>query len=184
MKSIKEVGIGKALKFVLVSYIEVIYRILTDFKLPFPQVRTVLLSLMGAKIGANSTVMKVRFANLHHKGLKSFKTGKDCFIGDETLIDLYDSVILEDQVTIAQRVTILTHMNVGYKDHPLQEYFPKESKGVTIKAGSVIGAASTILPGLTIGKESFVAAGSVVTEDVPERTLVGGVPAKPIRKIK
>ena len=46
-----------------------------------------------------------------------------------------------------------------------------------------MGASVTILPGLTIGPESFVAAGSVVTEDVPPATLVAGVPAHPLRTL-
>ena len=97
---------------------------------------------------------------------------------------MYDSVTLEDQVTIAQNVAILTHMNVGYINHPLQKYFPKFSKGVIFKKSCVIGASSTILPGVIIGEKSFVAAGSVVTKDIPQNTLVAGVPAKKVRKIR
>ena len=124
------------------------------------------------------------FSNFYHKGFPGLKIGRDCFLGDEVLIDLYDEVEIENQVTIAQRVTLLTHINVGYKDHPLQKYFPKKSQPIKINSGSFIGAGSIILPGVTIGEESFVAAGSVVTEDVPNNTLVAGVPAKPVRKIK
>lgn len=78
---------------------------------------------------------------------------------------------------------ILSHLSVGYLDHPLQRYFPKSTKPILFKKGSVVAAAVTILPGITIGSKSFVAAGSVVTRNVPNRTLVAGVPAKPIKKI-
>ena len=105
-------------------------------------------------------------------------------MGDETLIDLYNNVILEDSVSIAQRVTVLTHMNVGYKNHPLQKYFPSSSSSVILRQGCMVGACSTILPGVTIGEKSMVAAGSVVTKDVPHNTLVAGVPARIIRNIK
>lgn len=179
MRVADEIGIEKIIKFAVMTLVYCLYPICI-----LPPIRKFFLTIFGASIGSGSIIMNVKFFNLHHKGLSGFKIGKDCFIGDETLIDLYDTVTLEDQVTVAQRVNILTHTNVGYKDHPLQKYFPKESKPVTIKSGSVIGATSTILPGITIGKESFSAAGSMVTEDVPERTLVGGVPAKTIRKIK
>lgn len=54
---------------------------------------------------------------------------------------------------------------------------------ITIGDGTWIGAGSTILGGVTIGSSSVVAAGSVVTKDVPPNTLVGGVPAKLIRKL-
>jgi acetyltransferase-like isoleucine patch superfamily enzyme len=54
---------------------------------------------------------------------------------------------------------------------------------VVLERGCFVGASVTILPGLTVGRESFVAAGSVVTEDVAPRTLVAGVPARPLRTL-
>lgn len=179
MKSVKEIGFIKSFKFVLYCFLQVIYQHI----LFFPQLRKLFLILLGAKIDKDSIIMDVRFFNWHHKGPKGLRIGKECFIGDETMIDLYDEVALEDHVTLAQRVTILTHLNVGYDDHPLQKHFPKMSKPVIFRNGCVIGATSTILPGVTIGSKSFVGAGSVVTQDISERTLVAGVPAKPIRKL-
>lgn len=178
MQAIKEVGLKKAFKFLIFSLFQLFYRIL-----PLPQLRQLCLLLGGAKIGKDSIIMDVRFFNWYHQGLSGLKIGNKCFIGDETLIDLYNKVILEDSVTIAQRVTILTHLNVGYKDHPLQKYFPPTSLPVLLKFGSVIGACVTILPGITVGEKSMVAAGAVVTHDVPPKTLVAGVPAKVIRKL-
>lgn len=179
MKVFKEVETEKFIKFFIFSFVQLVYNLvfLPPFKMWF-------LILIGATIGEDSVLMNAKFFNWHHTGPKGLKIGRECFVGDETLIDLYDQVILEDQVTIAQRVTVLTHQNVGYKDHPLQKYFPKFSKPVVFKSGSVIGAGSIILPGVIVGKKSFVAAGSVVTKDVPASILVGGVPAKIIRKIK
>lgn len=178
MKAIKEIGLTKTVKFFFYSIFELFYILL--FLAPL---RSFYLKILGAKIGPDSILMKVEFFNWHQCGPKGLTIGSECFVGDETLIDLYDHVVLEDQVTIAQRVIILTHLNVGYENHPLQKYFPKTSQPVTIKQGSVVSASSTILPGVTIGKHSFVAAGSVVTKDVPAHTLVGGVPAKEIRKL-
>lgn len=174
----EEVGFTKAAKFFIFSLLQIVYGFLI-----FPQLRSIFLNILGAQINPNALIMNVKFFNWHQKGPKAIKIGKDCFIGDETLIDLYNSVVLEDQVTIAQRVNVLTHMNVGYKHHPLQKHFPRISKQVVFKFGSVVGAGSTILPGVTIGEKSFVAAGSVVTKNVPAQSLVGGVPAKIIRKI-
>ena len=179
MRVVDEIGLKKTLKFVLYSFLQIIYRLCF-----LPPLRKIFLTLSGAKIGKHSILMNVNFFNWHHRGPTGLKVGNECFIGDETLIDLYDNVTLENQVTIAQRVTILTHTNVGYKDHPLQKYFPKSSKPVTFKSGCVIAASSTILPGITIGKQAFVAAGSVVTKDVHNNTLVAGVPARFVRKIK
>ena len=179
MKAIEEIGIKKTFSFAAFSVIEIIY-----FLMIFPPFRKIFLQVFGTEIGKNSVIMNVKFFNWYHLGLKGLKVGKECFIGDDVLIDLYDQVILEDQVTIAQRVNILTHLNVGYRNHPLQKFFPKFSKPVVFKRGSVVGVASTILPGVVVGEESFIGAGSVVTKDVPKRTLVAGVPAKIVRKIK
>lgn len=179
MKAVKEIGFKEILRFVFYTFAETLFNIGT-----YPPMRKLILQLLGSKIGEDSVIMHVKFFNWHKKGPVGFSAGRDCFIGDECLIDLHNSLILEDQVTIAPKVTVLTHINVGYKDHPLQKEFPKKSATVIIKKGSVIGASSTILPGITIGTNSFVAAGSVVTQDVPEKSLVAGVPAKIIRKIK
>lgn len=179
MKAVKELGLKRSALFFWYGLFQLIYSLFF-----LPPIRKSVLSLLGSKIGSASIIMNVKFFNLHHTGFSCLRIGQECFIGDETLIDLYDQVVLQDQVTIAQRVTILTHLNVGYADHPLQSFFPKISKPVIFKKGSVIGANATILPGVTIGERSFVAAGSVVTKSVPARTLVAGVPAKFIRKIQ
>lgn len=184
MRVIDELGLRKIFRFTLYSFLQVLYHLLIDHLFQLPPARKLFLILLGAKIGSNSIIMNVKFFNWHHRGPGGLNIGKDCFIGDETLIDLYDKVVLEDQVTLAQRVTVLTHHNVGYKNHPLQKFFPKSSKPVIFKRGSVIAAAATILPGVTCQQQSFVAAGSVVTKDVPAKSLVAGVPAKVIRKIK
>lgn len=179
MRVIEEIGVIKSMRFVVYSGVYLVYKLLG-----FPLLRQITLSLFGAKVGSKSVVMDVSFFNWHHKGFSGLVLGKECFIGDQTLIDLYDKVVLEDQVTIAQRVTVLTHLNVGFSNHPLQKFFPKTSAEVIFKSGSVICASSTILPGVIIGKNSLVAAGSVVTKDVPENSLVAGVPAKVIRKLE
>lgn len=179
MKAVFEVGLIKSFSFLILSILYLIYR-----SVFLPPLRSLVLSLLGSKIDDNVTIMGVKFFNWHHRGFKGLKVGKECFIGDETLIDLYEGVSLEDQVTLAQRVTVLTHLNVGFSDHPLQKFFPKMSKPVIFKKGCVIAASSTILPGVTIGENSFVAAGSVVNKDVPANVLVAGVPAKVVKELK
>ena len=86
-------------------------------------------------------------------------------------------------MTLAERVLVLTHTNVGYKDHPLQKHFPASAAPVRIDSGSFVGAGVTLLPGITIGAGSFVAAGAVVTADVAPRALVAGVPARQVRAL-
>jgi len=179
VKALDEIGGGRALRFGFFTLAMVPYRAAL-----FPPVRAFWLRLLGAKIGSRSILHDVRFFNLYRRGFRGLRIGDNCFIGDECLLDLADEILLEDQVTLAERVLILTHTNVGYRDHPLQPHFPPMVGPVTIRRGSFVGAAVTILPGLTIGPEALVAAGSVVTADVPPRTVVAGVPARPLRTLE
>jgi maltose O-acetyltransferase len=179
VKALDEIGAGRALRFGLFSLAMLPYRVAL-----FPPLRALWLRLLGAKIGRRSILHDVRFFNLYRRGLGGLHIGDDCFVGDECLLDLADEIRLEDHVTLAERVLVLTHTNVGYRDHPLQRHFPPLAAPVTIRRGSFVGAAVTILPGLTIGPEAFVAAGSVVTADVPPRAVVAGVPARPLRTME
>lgn len=176
MKALQEVGLGKAFRFGFFTLALVPYRLLL-----FPQLRAPYLRLLGARIGPRSLLHDVRFFNLYRRGLRGLVIGRECFLGDDCLVDLAEAVTLEDQVTLAERVVVLTHLNVGYADHPLQAPFPSLAAPVRLERGCFVGANVTILAGVTVGRESFVGAGSVVTEDVPPRTLVAGAPARAIR---
>jgi maltose O-acetyltransferase len=178
MKGVREIGPRAAARFLFYSLALVPYRVAL-----FPPLRSAWLRLLGATIGPRSILHDVRFFNLYRRGLSGLSIGSECFLGDECLLDLAEGITLEDQVTLAERVTILTHMNVGYADHPLQSRFPPMAAPVTVKAGSFIGAGATILAGRTIGPQSFVAAGSVVVQDVAPNTLVAGVPARTLRSL-
>jgi acetyltransferase-like isoleucine patch superfamily enzyme len=178
VKAFDEIGFGKALKFGLLTLAMVPYR-----GALVPQLRAPWLRLLGARIGKRSILHDVRFFNLYRRGFPGLEIGSDCFLGDECLLDLAEGVRLEEHVTLAERVVVLTHTNVGYKDHPLQALFPPSSAPVIFERGCFVGASVTILPGVTIGSASFVAAGSVVTESVPSRKLVGGVPARVLRDL-
>jgi maltose O-acetyltransferase len=178
-KALDEIGWGRAARFGVLTLAMAPYRVAL-----FPPIRTAWLSLLGARIGSRVILHDVRFFNLYRRGLRGFRVGDDCFLGDECLLDLAEAVELEPQVTLAERVLVLTHMNVGYADHPLQRHFPAMAAPVVIERGSFLGANVTVLPGVRVGAGSFVAAGSVVTEDVPAHTLVAGVPARAIRSLE
>lgn len=178
MKALSEIGWRKAARFGFYTLALVPYRLA-----PFPQLRAPWLRLLGARVGRRAILHDVRFFNLYRRGLAGLDVGDECFVGDECLLDLAEAVRLERQVTLAERVLVLTHANVGYADHPLQPFFPAVAAPVTIEEGAFVGASVTILPGVRIGSQSFVAAGSVVTADVPPRTLVAGVPARAVRSI-
>ena len=178
MKALGEIGLARATRFGLLTLAMVPYRLAL-----VPQLRSPWLRLLGARIGPGAILHDVRFFNLYRRGLGGLTVGRDCFLGDECLIDLAEAVSLGDQVTLAERVLVLTHTNVGYRDHPLQRLFPPMAAAVVVEDGSFVGAGVTLLPGVRVGRGSFVAAGSVVTEDVPPATLVAGVPARPVRTL-
>jgi acetyltransferase-like isoleucine patch superfamily enzyme len=179
VKALDEIGAARALRFGFFTLAMLPYRVAL-----FPPVRAVWLRLLGATIGTRTILHDLRFFNTYRRGLGGLTIGNDCFVGDECLLDLAEEIRLEDHVTLAERVIVLTHTNVGYRDHPLQAHFPPMAAAVTIRRGSFVGAAVTILPGVTIGPEAFVAAGSVVTADVPPRTVVAGVPARTLRTLE
>ncbi|AEX85549.1 UDP-3-O-(3-hydroxymyristoyl) glucosamine N-acyltransferase [Marinitoga piezophila KA3] len=80
---------------------------------------------------------------------------------------------IEDYCFVAPEVTF-TNDNFLGRTEERKKYF----KGATLKKGARIGANSTILPGITIGEDALVAAGSVVTKDVPSKKIVLGSPVK------
>jgi acetyltransferase-like isoleucine patch superfamily enzyme len=178
VKALREIGWGRAARFGFFTLAMVPYRLAL-----FPQLRAPWLRLLGARVGRRTVLHDVRFFNLYRRGLAGLDIGDECFVGDECLFDLAEGVRLERQVTLAERVLLLTHTNVGYADHPLQAQFPALAAPVVVEEGAFLGANVTVLPGVRVGSRSFVAAGSVVTADVPPRTLVAGVPARALRAL-
>lgn len=105
--------------------------------------------------------------------------GKHVFINHGcSFLDL-GGITIEDQVLIGPQVKLVT------ENHPLEPTIRKGliTKPIRIKYNAWIGAGATILPGVTIGEHAVVAAGAVVSKDVPARTVVGGIPAKFIKYI-
>lgn len=174
--ALTEIGLAKAIKFFFTTLALIPFKLLI-----FPQLRSLYLRCLGSTVESGTIIHSINFFNAYRKGFSAIKIGKRCFIGEHCLWDLADDIVVEDEVTIAEQVTILTHTNVGYSDHPLQKYFPAFNAPVTIKHGAFIGTNATIMPGVTIGQGAFVGACSLVIGDVPPWHVVGGVPAKTIR---
>ena len=178
MKAAQEVGFGRLLRYAAAGVLVRIFACL-----PTPPLRRLYLRLLGAQIGRHSIVGRVRLLNADRGGFRALKTGECAFLGDQVLIDLARGVVLGDHVTVAARANLITHLNVGYRDHPLQAAFPAKAQPVVIGSGSFVGAGATILAGVQVGERCFVAAGAVVSRDVPAGRLVAGVPAEDVRGV-
>jgi acetyltransferase-like isoleucine patch superfamily enzyme len=117
------------------------------------------------------------------------------FIGGNTIIDCKHEIIIENDVLVSYECIIFDHDSHSvisserkndlsdFKDNNLK-WKNIKSKKILIKKNAWICARSIILKGVTIGEGSIVAAGSVVTEDVPDYSLVAGNPAKFLKKVK
>ena len=104
------------------------------------------------------------------------KFGKGVFINHSAILSASGGIEFEDGVMCAPGVRIATI------NHDVNERHTKYTYGkVTLKKNAWIGMGATICPGVTIGEYAVVAAGAVVTRDVPDYAVVGGVPAKVIK---
>ena len=106
--------------------------------------------------------------------------GRVVFIGYECAFTGHADINIADQVMIAHKVNLVT---AGHPVEPALRRSYITAEPITIETNVWVGAAATILPGVTIGADSVVGAGAVVTHDVPPATLVAGVPAKVIRNL-
>lgn len=111
----------------------------------------------------------------------------DVIIGDYTRIGIHNTIIgpvtIGSHVNLAQGITV-TALNHNFEDTDKRiDEQGISTKAVTIEDDVWVGANAVILPGVTIGRHSVVAAGAVVTKDVPENTVVGDVPAKIIKQL-
>ena len=111
----------------------------------------------------------------------------DVMIGDHTRIGLHNTIIgpveIGSHVNLAQGITV-TALNHNFDDTEKRiDEQGVSTNPVTIEDDVWVGANAVILPGVTIGNHCVVAAGAVVTKDVPPHSLVAGVPAKVIKQI-
>ena len=139
------------------------------------QIRDRLSEITGSQIDKSTTVFVPFYTNFG----RHTTIGKNVFINHAcSFLDL-GGITIEDDVQIGPKVNLIT------ENHPLDPSNRKslELKSILIRRNAWIGAGATILPGVTIGENSVVAAGAVVNKDVAANTVVAGVPAKIIRAI-
>jgi acetyltransferase-like isoleucine patch superfamily enzyme len=137
--------------------------------------RKLFYGLAGMKIGRGSLVHM--WANFFDPS--GIIIGDDTIVGDHAFLDGRASLRIGNHVDIASSVMIYN------SEHDLEsDSFSARTEPVEIGDYVFIGPRVVILPGVKIGKGSVVAAGAVVTKDVPDFTIVGGVPAKVIGERK
>ena len=125
---------------------------------------------------------KIRILIYKHLGMV---IGENTYIGsgleiiDATLADL---ITIGSRVTIAPRSTIV--VSSGPNNSKLKNIYNRKIGMIIIEDDVWIGTGVIILPGVTIGQMSVIGAGSVVTKDVPEYTVVAGIPAKMMKKVE
>ena len=140
------------------------------------EVRDYMRQITGSKIDETLRI----FTPFHINYGKKTTFGRDCFVNFGCTFLALGGITIEDDVFIGPHCVLAT------------EYHPEEpttrhsllTKPIVVKRNAWLGANVTVLAGVTIGENAIVAAGSVVTKDVPDNMVVAGSPAKVIREIK
>ncbi len=146
------------------------------------------LSLQGIKLGNRVTIGK--YAIIRPSNIYGGPIGEGLTMGDNSNIGPYNYIGCSGKITIGNNVMLAPRVSIYAEnhvfDHPeiLIRDQGVEKKEVIIEDDCWIAANSILLAGVTIGKGSVVAAGSVVTENVPPYSVVAGVPAKWIKSRK
>jgi acetyltransferase-like isoleucine patch superfamily enzyme len=145
------------------------------------KLRRRILRAFGASIGQGSRVNGPLIIMGRFNNLAGLHVGSHTHIGADSLLDLTSNISIGSRVAISPRCSIVTHLNVG--EGILKEKYPPAKANVIIEDDVYIGTCSTVLHGITIGKGAIVAAGSLVNRDVPDHTMVAGVPARPVKRL-
>ena len=131
--------------------------------------RSARLSLRGVKIGPLSVVGAL---TVNGRG-SNLKIGSGCFIGSDVTLSLHDKIILGNNVVVNDGCVFLTG------SHDVRDPGWRLTKApITVNDWAWVARNAIILPGVTIGYGAVVGAGSVVTKDVPARSVVAGNPAR------
>lgn len=140
------------------------------------EIRAVFSDLIGRRVDASFSLIPPFYTT----GGENIRVGRNVFINQNcTMYDL-GGIDIADDVMIGPNVSVIT------SGHPIEPSRRREfvtAAPIAIGRNVWIAAGATIIGGVTVGENSVVAAGSVVTRDVPPNTLVGGNPARVIRSI-
>lgn len=153
-------------------------RILSELNLAYhtrAEIRDIFSRLTGREVDPSFELLTPFYTDFG----RNIIVGKDVFINQNCTFMDRGGILLEDRVLIAPRVNLITTNHIIDPN----DRRSVQSRPITIRKNAWIGAGATITPGVTVGENAIVAAGAVVTSDVTADTIVGGVPAKFIKKI-
>lgn len=139
------------------------------------EINTVFSELIGKKVDDTFFIIPPFYSDFG----ENITIGKNVFVNHACTFMDRGGITIEDDVLIGPKVNLIT------TNHPLN---PNERRAtishpIVIKKGAWIGVGVTILPGVTIGENSIVAAGAVVSKNVPDNCIVGGIPAKILKSL-
>lgn len=140
--------------------------------IPSYRIRHRFLRRLNVGIGKDSNILR----NVNFFSPWNIKIGDNCVINSKTLLDgRGGKIIISNNVDIAREVNIWT-----LEHDPHDDFHRTKGGDVIIEDYVWIASRATILPNVRIGRGAVIASGAIVTKDVPEMAIVGGVPAKVI----
>lgn len=167
--------VKELLKSIRNLFIHLLLKVLDLFTLNpqinISKIKIILLRGIGIQI-ENKCFIDIGFRCINPKNIN---IGKDCSFGHYNRIWAFDKVVFGDYVQTAIGLTIVAG------SHKTDSYEPVSDQAVRIEGENWIGANVTIIGGVTIGRGAIIAAGAVVTKDIPPYTIAGGVPAKVLK---
>ena len=145
------------------------------------------LSKSGILIGNNVSILNgtiIECTGVIRQLGEGLTIGNNVGIAHNCFLQVRSRVTINDNVIIGPNVSIFSENHI-YSDPDLPIAQQGEARiGVSIGSGAWLGTRSVILDGVNVGEDSIIAAGSIVTKDVPKNSIVGGIPAKVIKNRK
>jgi len=141
-----------------------------------------LIRFCGGKVGKNCSIESPIYFHLAVKDLSNLNIGDNTCISKGCFFDLAEKINIGSNCTLGMEVMITTHTHFGKIN--FKNLYSNNSAPVTIKSNSYIGARTIILNGIVIEGISLIAADSLINKNIPEKSLIAGVPGKVIRKLE
>lgn len=160
----------------ILKAIDIVGEINTPAHKSLEEIHSLMCRLTGKEIDSS-----VRVVPPFHTNFGQFiEFGRNVFVNSNCTFMDEGGIVIEDNVFIGPNVTLVTQ---NHAESPVLRNHTY-AKAITIRRGAWIGAGALVLPGISVGENAIVGAGSVVTKDIPQNTIVAGNPARFIREIK